>query len=67
MTEPYGDIVAAENGVPFTAPISELQTTGLPEHPSVSEEALRSDATTVASQWERVRITKKLPYLSSRI
>ena len=67
MTEPYGDIVAAENGVPFTAPISELQTIGLPEHPSVSEEVLRSDATAMASQWERVRITKKLPYLSSRI
>ena len=52
MTEILQDAVAGHS-LPLTAPVSKQQTNELPEHPAVSDDALRESAAAVAQELHR--------------
>jgi cyclic beta-1,2-glucan synthetase len=57
----------AEQSLPPTAPISELKITGLPERPTVSDEALRQNAAHLALSMQMVKPSQPLADLEARI
>lgn len=52
MAEPQADPNKSHYAPPQTAPVLDVPTGGLPEKPSVSDEALREHADALAAEWE---------------